>query len=74
MSTFSTRDEAGVLVVAFNDPSGLNDFRNTPLRDSLFELVQGREGPLVALDMSRVDDIIAGGIDPAPPVITHHLG
>lgn len=62
MSTFTTRDDAGVLVVAFTDPSGLNDFRNTPLRDALFELLQDRESPLVALDMHKVDYLSSSGV------------
>ncbi len=62
MSTFNTRDESGVLIVAFTDPSGLNDFRNTPLRDALFELVQERAEPRVALDMSRVDYLSSSGV------------
>ncbi|AMV36950.1 STAS domain-containing protein [Planctomyces sp. SH-PL62] len=62
MSTFSTRDASGVLVVSFNDPSGLNDFRNTPLRDALFDLVQNRPQPRVALDMSRVDYLSSSGV------------
>lgn len=62
MSTFSTRDESGVLIVTFNDPSGLNDFRNTPLRDALFELVQDREEPRTALDMTSVDYLSSSGV------------
>ena len=62
MSTFTTRDDAGVLVVAFTDPSGLNDFRNTPLRDALFDLVQEREQPRVALDMHAVDYLSSSGV------------
>lgn len=62
MSTFVTRDESNVLIVAFTDPSGLNDFRNAPLRDALFELVQERESPRVALDMSRVDYLSSSGV------------
>jgi len=62
MSTFATRDESGVLIVAFTDPSGLNDFRNTPLRDALFELVQEREEPRLALDMNRVDYLSSSGV------------
>ncbi|OJW20271.1 MAG: anti-anti-sigma factor [Planctomycetales bacterium 71-10] len=62
MSTFTTRDDSGVLVVAFTDPSGLNDFRNTPLRDALFELVQDRTEPRAALDMHKVDYLSSSGV------------
>ncbi|MDG3006302.1 STAS domain-containing protein [Paludisphaera mucosa] len=62
MSTFSTRDESGVLIIAFTDPSGLNDFRNTPLRDALFEFIQTRQEPRTALDMSKVDYLSSSGV------------
>jgi len=62
MNTFSTREVSGVLIVAFTDPSGLNDFRNSPLRDALFELVQDRAEPRVALDMNRVDYLSSSGV------------
>jgi anti-sigma B factor antagonist len=62
MSTFTTRDDSGVLVVAFTDASGLNDFRNTPLRDALFELVRERPTPCAALDMRKVDYLSSSGV------------
>ena len=34
MSSFTTRAESDVLVVQFETPAGLNDFRNNALRDS----------------------------------------
>ncbi|WP_337177651.1 STAS domain-containing protein [Paludisphaera sp.] len=62
MSTFTTRDDAGVLVVAFTDASGLNDFRNTPVRDGLLDLVKGRATPRAALDMSTIDYLSSSGV------------
>lgn len=62
MSTFTTRDDAGVLVVAFTDASGLNDFRNTPVRDGLLDLVKGRPSPLAALDMNQIDYLSSSGV------------
>jgi anti-anti-sigma factor len=62
MSTFTTRDEGDALLVTFIDPSGLNDFRNTPLRDALFELVQARSEPRVALDMNKIDYLSSSGV------------
>ena len=43
MSSFTTRPESDVLVVQFETPAGLNDFRNNSLRDALYELVQTRQ-------------------------------
>ncbi len=62
MSTFTTRDEPDALLVTFTDPSGLNDFRNTPLRDALFDLVQSRKEPRVALDMNKIDYLSSSGV------------
>lgn len=62
MSIFTTRDDSGALLVTFNDASGLNDFRNTPLRDALFDLVQAREEPRVAIDMNKVDYLSSSGV------------
>ncbi len=62
MSIFTTRDEEGALLVSFDDASGLNDFRNTPLRDALFEIIQEREDPRVAIDMDKVDYLSSSGV------------
>lgn len=50
------------MVIAFNDPSGLNDFRNTPLRDALFDMIQERDDPRAALDMTNVDYLSSSGV------------
>jgi anti-sigma B factor antagonist len=62
MSSFTTRDESDVLVVQFETAAGLNDFRNSALRDSLYELVQARSDPLFALDLQKVDYLSSSGV------------
>ena len=62
MSIFTSRDESDALLVTFNDPAGLNDFRNTPLRDALFELVQASAEPRVAIDMNKIDYLSSSGV------------
>lgn len=62
MSAFTTREESDVLVVALTDPASLNDFRNTPFRDELLELVKTREEPRLALDMEKVDYLSSSGV------------
>jgi len=62
MSFFSTRPESDVLVVTFESASGLNDFRNNALRDSLYELVQGDASPLFAVDLVKVDYLSSSGV------------
>ena len=62
MSTFSTREEIDALIIRFESAAGLNDFRNNALRDSLYDLVQSREEPRVALDMLNVDYLSSSGV------------
>ena len=62
MSSFSTRAESDILVVKFDTASGLNDFRNSALRDSLYELVQSPPQPLFAVDLQKVDYLSSSGV------------
>jgi anti-sigma B factor antagonist len=62
MSFFSTRQESDVLIVTFESGSGLNDFRNNALRDSLYELVQTQPEPLFAVDLMKVDYLSSSGV------------
>jgi len=62
MSFFNTRLESDVLVVTFESASGLNDFRNNALRDSLYELVQAEGSPLFAVDLVKVDYLSSSGV------------
>src|SRR5262249_30869911 len=62
MSTFNTREESDALVLVFENAAGLNDFRNNALRDAIYELVQGRQDPRVALDMVNVDYLSSSGV------------
>jgi anti-sigma B factor antagonist len=62
MSTFSTRSVSDVLLIMFDSASVLNDFRNNPLRDSLYELVQSQSQPRFAANLSNVDFLSSSGI------------
>jgi anti-sigma B factor antagonist len=62
MSIFSTREESDALIVEFENAGGLNDFRNNALRDALYDLVQTRTGPLVALDLKNIDYLSSSGV------------
>jgi anti-sigma B factor antagonist len=62
MSSFSTQVESDVLVLKFESASGLNDFRNNALRESLYELVQTRAEPLFAVDLEKVDYLSSSGV------------
>ncbi len=62
MSSFTTHAESDVLVVQFETPAGLNDFRNNALRDALYELVQTRPEPHFAIDLLKVDYLSSSGV------------
>lgn len=62
MSAFSTQDRADALIVRFEAAAGLNDFRNNALRDALYELVQNRPNPLLAVDLQKVDFLSSSGV------------
>jgi anti-sigma B factor antagonist len=62
MSAFTTRVESDVLIVKFETPAGLNDFRNNALRDALYDLVQNRPDPVLAVDLQKVDYLSSSGV------------
>lgn len=62
MSYFSTRPESDVLVIALDNPAALNDFRNGPVRDALYEALQSHANARVAVDLSKVDYLSSSGI------------
>jgi anti-anti-sigma factor len=62
MCIFNTRDESDALVINFESAAGLNSFNNNALRDSLYELVQSRSEPRVALDLLKVDYLSSSGV------------
>jgi anti-sigma B factor antagonist len=62
MSAFSTRNESDALIVKFDTAASLNDFRNNALRDSLYELVQNRPDPILAVDLENIDFLSSSGV------------
>ena len=62
MSAFITRVESETLIVKFEAAAGLNDFRNNALRDALYELVQNRAEPALAVDLQHVDYLSSSGV------------
>ncbi|QEH36341.1 Anti-sigma F factor antagonist [Aquisphaera giovannonii] len=61
-TTFTARDDGDALIIHFDSPAGLNDFRNSSLRDSLYAAVQERETPQVALDLEQIDYLSSSGV------------
>jgi anti-sigma B factor antagonist len=62
MSAFTTRVESDFVIVKFEAAAGLNDFRNNALRDALYDLVQNRQEPLLAIDIQKVDYLSSSGV------------
>ena len=48
--------------ITFENAAGLNDFRNSPLRDSLYELVQAQTDAVFAVDLVKVDYLSSSGV------------
>ncbi|MDR3638743.1 MAG: STAS domain-containing protein [Isosphaeraceae bacterium] len=62
MPSFSTRDEAGILVVTLDDATDLNDFRTNAFRDALYNTIEPMARPFVALDLGATDYLSSSGI------------
>ena len=62
MCTFNTREESDALIIDFESAAGLNSFNNNSLRDSLYDLVEVRQDPRVAIDLLRVDYLSSSGV------------
>jgi len=62
MSSFSTRSDSNVSLVTFENAAGLNDFRNSALRDGLYELVATHDEPILAVDLAKVDYLSSSGV------------
>jgi len=62
MSFFTLREQADALVVSFDSNSGLNDFRDNGLRDALYDLIQSRKGPKLALNLEQFDFLSSSAI------------
>jgi anti-sigma B factor antagonist len=62
MSSFTTTGESDILLLRFETAAGLNDFRNNALRESLYELVQSRSDPRVAVDLEKIDYLSSSGV------------
>ena len=62
MSAFSTRIESDAVIIKFEAATALNDFRNNSLRDSLYELVQNRAEPILAVDLQKIDYLSSSGV------------
>ena len=58
----TSREEAGVMIITFDDPAGLNDGRSDRFRQSLYELAMSRPTPRIAADLGPVDYLSSSGV------------
>jgi anti-sigma B factor antagonist len=49
-------------VIEFETASGLNDFRNSLLRDALYDLIPSSSAPRFAIDLLKVDYLSSSGV------------
>lgn len=62
MLPYSTREESGILVVAFEDPEGLSGLRDLTRRDEIYALVPDRDNPCVVLNLEKTDYLSSFGV------------
>jgi anti-anti-sigma factor len=62
MPPFQIREEPDGAVISLDNPVALNDFRSNTFREALYEFVQSRGEPRIALDMSGIDYLSSSGV------------
>jgi anti-sigma B factor antagonist len=58
----TTSEEAGILVVTFDDPNALNDGRSDAYRQSIYQLIDARTSPQIVADLGPVDYLSSSGV------------
>ncbi|HEV3162934.1 MAG TPA: STAS domain-containing protein [Isosphaeraceae bacterium] len=58
----TTSDEAGILVITFDDPNSLNDGRSDAFRQSIYQVIDDRPNGQVAADLSPVEYLSSTGL------------
>jgi anti-sigma B factor antagonist len=62
MSPFQTREVPDGLIITFDSPVPLNDFRSGTFREALYELILARTEPRVIVDLSAIDYLSSSGV------------
>ena len=62
MRPVTTREERGVLILALEEPAGVNDGQSDLYRQKIYEAVNGLERPLVAVDLRPIDFLSSSGV------------
>jgi anti-sigma B factor antagonist len=62
MALFQIREESDGLIISVEDPASLNDFRSSTFRDTLYQTVQSRKDPRIAVDLAAVDYLSSSGV------------
>ena len=62
MLSFSTREDSDALIITIDEPAAINDFRSSAFRDALYEVVEARGEPRIAVDLGPVDYLSSSGV------------
>jgi len=62
MSPFQTREASDGLLITIDSPVSLNDFRSNTFREALYQVVQSRPDPRIAVDLSAIDYLSSSGV------------
>ena len=60
--SYSTREESGILVVTFDDPTSLSGLNDLPRREEIYALIPSRSAPEVVLNLDKADYLSSFGV------------
>lgn len=62
MALFQIREESDGLVISIEDSASLNDFRSSTFRETLYQTIQSRPDPRIAVDLAAIDYLSSSGV------------
>jgi anti-anti-sigma factor len=62
MRPVSTRDEGGVLILALEEPAGVNDGQSDVYRQKVYQTVHDLARPKVAVNLHSIDFLSSSGV------------
>lgn len=57
-----TRDVGGVLILTLEEPAGVNDGQSDGYRQRVYEAIEARSRPRVAVDLGPIDFLSSSGV------------
>ena len=62
MRPLKTRDAGGVLIITLEESAGVNDGQSDAYRQKIYEAVEDRPRPRVAVDLGPIDFLSSSGV------------